>query len=141
MYYHPHMFDWANGERTLAVCQAFVGVWLDGVARQQQAHADAVSMFCARQVEGLRMATEARDAAQFAARLLSCAAPDPHGCAELSARLAGIVVDTRRELGELAATYGDEMTRSVVELGASLEKPHKKAANGGRAGGRRRVAA
>ena len=141
MYYHPHMFDWASGERTLAVCQAFVGVWLDGVARQQQAHADAVSMFCARQVEGLRMATEARDAAQLAARLLSCAAPDPHSCAELSARLAGIVVDTRRELGELAATYGDQMTRSVVELGASLEKPHKKAANGGQAGGRRRVAA
>jgi hypothetical protein len=141
MYYHPHMFDWANGERTLAVCQAFVGVWLDGVARQQQAHADAISMFRARQVEGVRMATEARDAAQFAAGLLSCAAPEPHGYAELSARLAAICVDTGRKLGELVASHGDEMTRSVVELGATPEKPQKKAANGGRSVGRRRVAA
>lgn len=141
MYYHPRMFDWANGERTLAACQAFVGVWLDGVARQQQAHAEAVSMFCARRVEGLRMVTEARDTAQFAASLLSCAAPEPHGYAELSARLAAIFVDTGRKLGELVVSHGDDMTRSVVDLGATLEKPKKKAANGGRAIGRRRVAA
>ena len=141
MYYHPHMFDWANGERTLAACQAAVGVWLDGVARQQQAHAEAVSMFCTRQVESVRMVTEAKDAAQLAAVLLSCAAPDSRGLAELSARLTGIVLDTQRKLGELASSHGDEMTRSVVELGTTSEKPRKKAANGGRAAGRRRVAA
>jgi len=141
MYYHPHMFDWANGERTLAACQAAVGVWLDGVARQQQAHAEAVSMFCTRQEESVRMVTEARDAAQFASALLSCAAPEPRGFAELSARLAGIVVDTHRKLGELVASHGDEMTKSVVERGTTLEKPLKKAANGGRAAGRRAVTA
>jgi hypothetical protein len=54
MYYHPRMFDWANGDRTVAACQAFVGVWLDGVARQQQAYADALRMFCARRVDKAR---------------------------------------------------------------------------------------
>ncbi len=141
MYYHPRMFDWANGDRALAACQAFVGVWLDGVARQQQAHAEVVSMFCARQVEGLRMVTEAKDARQFAARLLSCAAPEPHGVAELSARLAGIVVDTHRKLGELVASHGDEITRSVVDPGTILETAHKKATKGDRAVGRRRAVA
>jgi hypothetical protein len=141
MYYHPRMFEWANGERTFAACQAFVGVWLDGVARQQQAHADAVSMFCARQLKSVRMVTEARDTAQFAAGLLSCAAPEPRGLAQLSARLAGIVVDTHRKLGELVASHGDEMTRSVVEPDSPLEKPRKKATNGGQAVGRRRAAA
>ena len=140
MYYDPRMFDWANGERTVAVCQAFVGVWLQGVARQQQAHAEAVSMFCARQVESLRMLAGAEDAAQFAVRLLSCAAPEPHGFAELSARLAGVVVDTRRKMGELVASHGDAMTRSVEELAATPEKRQKRVANGGRAVGRRRVA-
>ena len=140
MYYHPRMFEWANGERTFAACQTFVGVWLDGVARQQQAHADAVSMFCARQVESVRMITEATDTAQFAAGLLSCAAPEPRGLAELSARLAGIVVETHRKLGELVASHGDEMTRSFVELDSTMEKPRKKATNGGRAVGRRAAA-
>lgn len=69
MYYHPRMFDWANGERAFAACQAV------------------------------------------------------------------------RKLGELVASHGDEMTRSVVELGAGLEKPRKKAASGSRAVRRRRVAA
>jgi len=141
MYYHPHMFDWANGERTLAACQAAVGLWLDGVARQQQAHAEAVSLFCTRQVESVRMVTEARNSAQFAAMLLSCATPEPRVLAELSARLAGIVVDTHRKLGELVASRGDEMTRSVVELGMTSEKPRKKAANGGRVAGPRRATA
>lgn len=140
MYYHPRMFDWANGERTLAACQAFVGVWLDGVARQQQAHADALSMYCARQVEGVRMVTEARDAAQLTAGLLSCAAPDPHRLVELSARLTGIVVDTHRKLGELVASHGDEVTGLVVELGGTAEKPPKKATNGSKAIGRLRAA-
>ncbi len=141
MYYHPRMFDWANGERNFAACQAFVDVWLDGVARQQQAHADAVSMFCARRVESVRMMTEATDTAQFAAGLLSCAAPEPRGLAELSARLAGIVVDTHRKLGELVASHADEMRTSVVKLDAALEKPRKKATNGSLAVGRRLAAA
>ena len=85
MYHHPHMFHWANGERTFAACQAFVGAWLDGVARQQQAHPDAISVFCARQVDSVRMVIEARDTAQFAAGLLACAAPKAGGPAELSA--------------------------------------------------------
>jgi hypothetical protein len=65
------MLDWADGDRTMAACQALVGVWLDGVVRQQQAHADALSTYCARQVQGVRMLAETRDAAQFAVGLLS----------------------------------------------------------------------
>lgn len=61
------MFEWATGKRAVAACQAFVGVWLDGVARQQQAQADAVSTFCAGQAESLRVLSEAKDTAQFAA--------------------------------------------------------------------------
>lgn len=141
MYYHPSMFEWANGERTFAACQAFVGVWLEGVARQQQAHADALSMFCARQVESVRMITEATDPAQFTAGLLSCGAPEPRRLAELSERLAGIAVDTHRKLGELVASHGDEMTSLVVELRGTLEKPPKKATNGSKVVGRRRAAA
>jgi hypothetical protein len=49
------MFEWATGKRAVAACQAFVGVWVDGVARQQQAQADAVSTFCAGQAESLRV--------------------------------------------------------------------------------------
>jgi hypothetical protein len=141
MYYHPRMFDWATGERTFAACQAFVGVCLDSIARQQQAHADAVSTFCARQVESLRMLSEARDTAQFAAGLLSSAASEPHGFAELSARLGAIALDTQRKLGELVESHADEMTRSFVEVGATVEKPQKKATNGGRAVERRQMAA
>ena len=133
MYYHPDMFRWANGQHTLAACQAVAGVWLDGVARQQQAHAEAVSTFCARQAERVRMVTEARDAAQLAAGLLACATPEPSGIASLSAQLAGIAADTHRQLGEVVTSHGDEMTRSVFELGTTLDKPRKKAVNGGRA--------
>jgi hypothetical protein len=137
MYYHPHMFGWVTGERTLAACQAVVGVWLDGVARQQQAHAEAFGMYCARQADGLRTVAEAREAGQFAAKLLSCAAPEPHGVAHLSERLAGIIVDTHRKLAELVASYGDEMKISVVHSRAIVETPQKKAAIGGRAARRR----
>jgi hypothetical protein len=131
MYYHPRMFDWANGERTLAARQACLGVWLDGVARQQQPHAEAVGMFCARQMDSVRMVSEARDTAQFAARLLSCAAREPRGLAELSARLAEIVGDTHRKVGELLSLHGDQVPRSFVEFGAPLKKRHKNAVNRG----------
>jgi len=141
MYYHPQMFEWAYGERAFAACKDFLGVWMDGVARQQQAQADAVNAFCARQVESARMVTEAKDAAQFAAGLLSCAAPEPLGVAELSARLAEIAADTQRKLGDLVVSHGDAMTRSVVDMDATVETPRRKAGNGGRAVGRRRVAA
>lgn len=141
MYYHPRMWEWANGERALAACQGFVGVWLDGLARQQQAHVDAVSECCARQVENVRVVIEARDTAQFAAGLLSCGASEPRGLVELHARLVGIFMDTHRKLGELIASHGDEMTRSFVEADATAERPRKKAANGGRATGRRSAAA
>lgn len=138
MYYHPLMWDWMNKERALAT---FVGVWLDGIDRQQRAHADAASAFCARQMENVRMVAEARDAAQLAAGLLACAAPEPRGLADLSARLAGIVVDTHLELSNLLAAHSDEMTRSVVELDTTVEQPTKKATNGGPLAGRRRAAA
>ena len=138
MYYHPAMFEWANGKRTVATCREFIGVWLDGVARQQQAHAGAVSTFFARQAEGLRVRSQARDTAQFAAGLLSCGATEPHGFASLSARLGAIVVETHRKLGELMGSHSDEMMKSLVELAATEEKPLRTAANGGRGAGRRR---
>lgn len=140
MYYHPLMFDWERRDRTLAACQAFVGVWFDGVARHQQAHADALSRFCERQVESARMLSEVTDTAQFAANLLSCAVPEPRAVAELSVQLAGIVVDTHRKLGELVASHGDGMSRSVVEPRTSAENVQNKATNGGRAAARRRAA-
>ena len=140
MYYHPRMFDSAHRERTLAAMHALVAVWLDGVVRQQQAHAEAVSRFCARQVEGLQRVTEAKDTAHLAAGLLWCAAPEPQSVAELSARLAGIVVDTHRKLGEVVAAHSDDVARSMFEPGATLETPQKRTANGSRPR-QRRVAA
>lgn len=141
MYYHPFMFDWTNGERTLAACKAFVGVWLDGVARQQQAHADAMSTFYARQLESLRMLSETRDMAALAGRLMSYGAPERLGFAELSARLGGIAVDTHRKLGELVESHVGDLSRSLVGPVPALETPQRKAGNGGRAVGRRQIAA
>ena len=141
MYYHPFMFEWASGQRTMATYQACVGVWLDGVARQQQAHADAVNAFCTRQLTGLRAISEARDAAQLAAGLLSCAAPKPLDFAELSAQLGGIVVETHRRLGDLIGAHTGQITRSLVEPAEAAGEPRQKAANGGRAAFRRQMVA
>ncbi|HZP89082.1 MAG TPA: hypothetical protein VFB54_19895 [Burkholderiales bacterium] len=134
MYYHPFMFDWTNGERTLATCKAFVGVWLEGVARQQHAHADTLTTFYARQAESLRMLSEARDMAELAGRLLSCRPSEPVGFAELSTRLAGIAIDTHRKLGDLVESHANDVARSLIEPGANLEKPPAgNAGKGGRA--------
>jgi hypothetical protein len=141
MYYGQLMFAWANNQRTLATCQECVSVWLDGVARQQQAHAAAVSTFYTRQLEDLRALSEATDAAQFASRLLACASPKPVGLTELSTRLGGIFADTHRKLGEVVGSHADQVTRSWLENGAELEEPPRKDANGGRAGGRRQMVA
>jgi hypothetical protein len=141
MYYHPFMFDWANGERALATCRAWVAVCLEGVARQQHAHAEAVSAFYARQLEGLRALSEARDTAQFAARWLACTGPKPLDVAELSTRLGGILADTHRRLGEVAGSHADEVTRSRFEDANTAEQPRRKASNGSQAGGRRQMAA
>src|SRR5690349_5684205 len=108
MYYHPYMFGWMNGERALTTCQACVGVWLDGVARQQQAHADALSAFYARHLEALRDLSEAGDSAQFAARLLACTGPKPFDMAEWSTRIAAIAAETHHKLGEVVRSHADQ---------------------------------
>jgi len=141
MYYLPFMLDWASNERTLATCKAFVDVCVDGIARQQQAHADAVNTFYGKQLENLRMLSEATDTTQFAAQLLSCAVPEPLGLAELSARLREIAKDTHRKLGELAGSHADEVTRSFVEPSANVQRPPRKPANGSRAIARRQMMA
>jgi hypothetical protein len=141
MYYHPSMFDWANGERTLVACRAFVAVWLDGVARQHKAHADAVSAFHARRLDSLQMLCEASDSAQFAARLVSCAVAQPFDLAELSARLGGIAVDTQRRLGDLVGSHADEVARLLADAGGAADKPRRDASNGRGTAARRRLAA
>ena len=141
MYYHPFMFEWANSERTLATCKAFVGVWLVGVARQQQAHADAMRTFYSRQLESLRMLSEARDIVALAGRLLSYGPSEPVGFTELSARLAGIAVDTHRKLGELVESHAGEVTSSLGEPGSNPEKPRRNAGDGGRTAERRQMVA
>ncbi len=141
MYYGRLMFDWANNERTLATCQECVIVWLDGVARQQQAHAAAMSAFYDRQLEDLRALSEATDTAQFASRLLACASPKPVALTELSTRLGGIFADTHRKLGEVVGSHADQLTRSWLENAVALEERRRKDANGGRAGGRRHMVA
>ena len=141
MYFHPRMFDWSR-ERSVAAWQAFVDVWLDAVVRQQQAHVDALSVFCARKVERLKVLGEARDSVQFTAGLLSCAAPEPGSLTDLSARVAGIVGDTHRKVGEWVASQHDEMMALVVfETAAQPEKADKKASNGARQVPRPRAAA
>lgn len=138
MYYHPAMYEWANGERAVATCQAMAGVWLDGVAKQQQAHADAVNAFYTRQVESLRMASEARDVTQLAAHLLACAAPERLGFAELSVRLGEIAAGTQRRLGELAESFADDASRALVERDVTAGTPRRGAGKGSRKGGGRR---
>ena len=122
MYYHPLMYDWPDGERALATCKAFVGVWLDGVARQQQAHANAVRTLYARQIESLQMLSEAKDMAELTGRLLSCRPSESVGFAELPKQLLGIAVDTHRKLGELVESHAGELARSLIEQDWNAEK-------------------
>src|SRR4051812_46068874 len=130
MYFQRYMVDDATGERAWATCQAFVGVWLDGVGRQQQAHADAVSRFYAERLERLRLLSEASDTEQFAARLLSCTVPAPIGLAVLSAELGGIVIDTHRKLQELVGSHVTAMKSLSDETRAAIEKLPRYANNG-----------
>ena len=141
MYYHPFMFEWANADRTLASCRACVDVWLDGVARQQQAHSEAVSAFHARQLDSLRALAAAGDAAQFAARLLACADPKALELAALSTRLGGIVAETHRKLGDVVGSHVEYARGSWIHKAATVAKPRGKAATRGRARVRRQMTA
>ena len=141
MYYHPYMFHWANGERALSTCQACVSLWLDGVARQQQAHAEAMSAFYSRHLDALRDLSEASDTAQFAARLLACTGPKPFDMAEFATRLGGIAAETHRKLGEVVRSHADDVTTSWVEGRARAGEERRKLASGGRSGERRQMVA
>ena len=132
MYFQRYMFDSATREREWAICQAVVGVWLDGVGRQQQAHAHAVSTFYAERLDRLRLLSEASDTEQFAARLLSCTFPEPIGLAALSADLGGIAIDTHRKLQDLVGSHVTAMTWWSDETVAAFEKPRREAANNDR---------
>ena len=141
MYYHPFMFEWANADRTLATCRACVDVWLDGIARQQQAHSEAVSAFHARQLDSLRALAAAGDAAQFAARLLACADPKALELAALSTRLGGIVAETHRKLGDVIGSRADQARASWIHEAAAADAPRRKAATRGREPARRQMTA
>ena len=81
MYYHPLMFEWANADRT----------------------------FHARQLDALRAVAEARDATQFAARLLACADLKAPELAALSTLLA----ETHRKLGDVVGSRADQVRASL----------------------------
>jgi len=115
MYLQPFMFDGTHGKRAWATCQALAGVWVEGLARQQQAHADTVSSFYASQLNSLRTLCEAEDTAQFAARLMSCAVPDRFGITELSVRLGAIAMDTHQKFGAVMGSHANEVTRLLVQ--------------------------
>lgn len=141
MYYHPFMFEWANTDRAFATCRACADVWLDGVARQQQAHADAVSAFHARQLGAWRALAGCRDAAQFAAALLACADPKALDLAALSTRLGGIVAETHRKLGDVVESHADQTQGSSIDEAATVEGPRRKASTRGRGPTRRQMTA
>ena len=141
MYYHPFMFEWSNADRTLATCRACVEAWIDGVARQQQAHSEAVSAFHARQLDALRALAAARDAAQFAARLLACADPKPIELAALSTRLGAIVAETHRKLGDVVGSHADRARASWIHEAAAADEPRRKATTRGRTPARRQMTA
>ena len=141
MYYHPFMFEWSNADRTLATCRACVEAWIDGVARQQQAHSEAVSAFHARQLDALRTLAEARDAAQFTARLLACADPKLLELAALSTRLKGIATETQRKLGDVVGSHADHAHASLIHEAATVDEPRRKAATRERTPPRRQMTA
>jgi hypothetical protein len=141
MYYHPFMFEWANADRTLATCRACVDVWLDGVARHQQAHSEAVSAFNARQLDALRALAAARDAPQFAARLLACADPKALELGALSTRLGGTVAETHRKLGDAVGSHADQARASRIDEAATSDAPRRKAPTRGRDSARRQMMA
>ncbi len=133
------MFEWGSADRTFANCRACADVWLYSVAQQQEAHSEAVSALCARQLDALGALSEARDAAQFPARLLACADPKMLELTALSTRLAGILGETHRKLGDVVGSHAHRAHASRIDDAATAEEPRRNARSPISRGRRRRT--
>src|ERR1051326_700628 len=123
MYYHPFMFNTWQRERALSACQVIIDAWLDGVDRQQRVQADAIKNFCATQMDNVRALSETTDMANFAERLLACAAPAPLTVVEISARFGEIAADTQRQMVQCLESHIQELNTLVDRSGANVGGP------------------
>jgi len=130
VYYHPFMYNTGQKQRALSACQGLIDAWLDGVDRQQKVQADAIKDFCATQMDNARALSETTDMADFAARLVACAAPAPLKVVEITARFGEIAADTQRQMVECLGSHADELSPVVARSGANLGYPPSKTVQG-----------
>jgi hypothetical protein len=113
MYFHPLVLTEAQKQQRIAACEDVARLWLAGVDRQWQLHADAVREFCARQQQHLSALSHASDLTHFLVGWTVRTAPEPFELLQVSMRSGEIAADVQRGIAVVTDRHARELSNGI----------------------------